>query len=446
MQNINSAPPHSRDAEMSVLGSILIERNAIDRVIDTLMPEDFYDSGHQMIFNAMRSLHFAASAIDVLTVAEWLSSHELLDHVGGKTYINELTDHVLTASHIAHYAKIVKDKSGLRKLRNIGSDIVELSQDEALEPTEAIEKIQSELSDAFEQLKSKDESFNVKASLKDYKNEVDRRKNQGRVGLETGFFLLDKWCPIEPTHLVILAARPGIGKSAIALNIAWSVMRSGRNVAYFSLEMSPFELMNRLAAHISGVSGTRFKYGNPPVGVMLSVEDAISQAPGDLVFEYVPGASKSDILNRAKTMDADLIIVDHIDLMQEKGRKGENESTTIGRITSAFKAHAARQKCSILCLSQFNRESKGSFPQIHQLRGSGAKEQDSDAVLILHRDQEPDSDVEPVLRIAKNRHGQEGDIKLFFDGPTTTFREADPPPRPMISGQELPAGWEVVGG
>lgn len=235
---------------------------------------------------------------------------------------------------------------------------------------------------------------------------------------------------MERGQLITLAARPSVGKSALALNLALEAAMLGAKVAYFSLEMTQNELMDRILARITRTHATRFKYANIQDSVLEWGFRELEAMPGKIMVEVPSGKNFSQILRQAEFMHQhaglDLLILDHIDLILEPIRRNENESSAIARMTSSLKDFANRKNSVVIALSQFNRESRGEMPEMHQLRGSGAKEQDSDVVLILHRDtKDPDAvDFrEARLRIAKNRNGQLGDIPLRFYPEFTYFEE-----------------------
>lgn len=262
----------------------------------------------------------------------------------------------------------------------------------------------------------------------EYRANLQRRREH-KDGLFTGRPLFDSMVSMERGQLITIAARPSVGKSALALNIAHECSMMGAKVGYFSLEMSQAELMDRLMARITGVHASRFKYGNVPEEVLARGFHELKQAMGKIRFEIPNGKTIAEIIRQADFIHAkdglDLLIIDHIDLIQDSGNRNETEATAIARITANLKKWAMAKNGVVIALSQFNRESRGEMPQMHQLRGSGAKEQDSDCVLILHRDLDPDTVgfTDAQLRIAKNRTGQLGDIKLKFMPELTFFKE-----------------------
>lgn len=263
-----------------------------------------------------------------------------------------------------------------------------------------------------------------------YQNYLDiakQRTEEGKTGLLTGFKRLDEWLSLQPGNFIILAARPSVGKSALAINQAVGAAMYGQKVLYVSTEMSGHEIMNRVFAGFASISNTRFKYATYTDSDMVLCLREFKQIKDNFKLIYAPGSTSKDVLSFARTaLPFDIVIIDHMDLLRDERIKGETEATTIGRITSSFKAFAGEHNVIVYALSQCNREAKGKFPELHELRGSGTKEQDADVVLILHRDisdVDGQSIKEAMIRIAKNRNGRIGDLKLSFDCPTTMFKE-----------------------
>lgn len=256
-----------------------------------------------------------------------------------------------------------------------------------------------------------------------YREYLENRRLK-QEGIYCGRKLFDGMVGLERGQLAMLAARPSVGKSALALNLAYEWAQYGFNVYYASLEMSVEELTHRLFARITGLSATKFKYGNVEEANLIIAERELSAMSGKIEIGYLPGSTVEEILQSASAKMPDVVIIDHIDLVRSS-TKTDNEAYAIAQMTSAMKAFAGQKNCMVFCLSQFNRESKGDMPQLHQLRGSGAKEQDSDVVLILHRTLNPDDATfrEAKLVIAKNRSGQVGEIELDFKPEITTFCE-----------------------
>jgi len=273
-------------------------------------------------------------------------------------------------------------------------------------------------------LKHRREVDVLEYAKKDYREYLKSRAEK-KDGIYSGRKLFDSKVGLERGQFCILAARPGIGKSALALNLAYEWAQFGFSVYYASLEMSTEELTHRLYARVTNMTSTKFKYGTVEDATLIIAERELSGMSGKIQIGYLPGSTIDEILQCASAKMPDILIVDHIDLIRPTG-KADNEAYAIAQMTSAMKAYAGQKNCLVFCLSQFNRESKGDMPELHQLRGSGAKEQDSDVVLILHRSLNPDEEGfrQATLRIAKNRSGQAGEIGLKFTPETTLFEEA----------------------
>jgi replicative DNA helicase len=292
---------------------------------------------------------------------------------------------------------------------------------DTLAPSELMEELRTLSADHVSQKSQKE--VNVTEYVKtDYRGYL-KNKREKQEGIYSGRKMFDAVTGLERGQLCTLAARPSVGKSALALNLAYEWAQYGFSVYYASLEMGVEELTHRLMARITGLNATKFKYGNVEPANLIIADRELGGMSGKIEIGYLPGTTIEEILQAASSKSPDVLIVDHIDLVKTQG-KVDNEAYAIAQMTSSLKAFAGQKNCLVFCLSQFNRESKGDMPELHQLRGSGAKEQDSDVVLILHRDLDPDAaDKTAKLRVAKNRAGQVGDLLLDFKPEITMFYE-----------------------
>jgi replicative DNA helicase len=393
-------PPQNIDAEMSLLGAVMIDSDAIVRVADAIEVADFYDERHQRIYEGIKKLYEHHRPIDVLTLSNQLKDDGFLEVIGGATYLTELTNYVPTAAHVEHYAEIVADKALRRRLIKVSQNIVGIGYNESKAIKEIIEDAESELFQVSQKHVKQDiESIeSILAGSFERLDELHRDKDKVR-GIPTGFRDLDNiiagW---QKSDLVVLAARPSMGKTVLALNFAHKVAtKSEMPVLIFSLEMSKEQLVDRMLAMESGVDAWNIRTGN------LSNDDweKISEAMGTLAEApiYVddsPGITISDMRTKARReqhqRQLGLIIVDYLQLMSGHSRFGgdSNRVQEISEISRGLKAIARELNVPVIALSQLSRSVESRSPQIPQLadlRESGSIEQDADLVMFIYRDE-----------------------------------------------------------
>jgi replicative DNA helicase len=434
---LQKLPPQNVEMEQSILGAILQNNDAIVRLADTLQEEDFYHDAHRWLFRAMLDLFQENVPIDVLTVNEWLKKKNRLDAIGGPAYLAELVELVPTAAHVDYHARVVREKSVLRALIRTATTIVadsyeadedvavlldraersilEISQGKA---TSGFVDLQSVLKDSFRQLES-----------------LSARK-EPITGLPTGFSDLDRQTAgLQSSDLIVIAGRPSMGKTTLALNIAaYAGMRTGKPIAIFSLEMSKEQLALRMLCAEAKVDSAKLRTG------FLAGSDwsLLTTAAGDLsgqaniYIDDTPMQTALDIRAKARRLRAEqgelgLVIVDYLQLMQGRSR-AENRQQEISDITRALKALARELQVPVVALSQLSRaveQRRPPKPQLSDLRESGAIEQDADVVALLYRDDlyNEDSDERGVaeVNIAKHRNGPTGTLRLAFRGEFTRF-------------------------
>lgn len=422
-------PPHSIEAEESVLGALLLDKDAVISIAEFLRAEDFYDTKHQEIYSSAIDLYQDRTPIDVLTVSEQLKKRKMLQKLGGTSYLTDLVNKVPTAAHIEHYGKIVKDFATKRSLMTAASRLVELSMDDAMQAQEVLDKAESEV---FSLTQTHiDRSFTqVRDALSasfDRLDELHKAKS-GLRGVPTGFKGLDdSLAGMQRSNLLILAARPGMGKTTLALNMAQHVaLKEKRPVGFFSLEMSKEELVDRLLVAEAKIDAWKLKTGK------LSEEDftKLSNAMGTLAeapifIDDTPGMTILEMRTKARRLQVDngvdLIIVDYLQLAH--GQTRDNRVQEVSEISQGLKNLARELKVPVLALSQLNRavESRGvKKPQLADLRESGSIEQDADVVMFLWREDDEDRE-NYILDIAKHRNGATGEVKLFFKGDQVSF-------------------------
>jgi replicative DNA helicase len=426
--------PHSIEAEISVLGSILLDKNAIIEIAEILEPDHFYHDSHKKIFEAILTLYEARDPIDAITLTEKLRTQKSLKQIGGASYLAELVNKVPTAAHVLHYAKIVKNLATKRQLMSAASRLFEMSTDEGVAAEELLDKAESEVFSLSQKNMSK--SFvAVKTVLTDSFDRLDELSKQdgGLRGVPTGFGDLDNiLAGMQRSNLIILAARPGVGKTTLALNIGrYVAVTHKRPVGMFSLEMSKEELVDRLLVAQADIDAWKLKAGKN-----LTEDDftKLSIAMGELAeapiyIDDTPGMSILEMRTKARRLQVehglDLLIVDYLQLAH--GRTTDNRVQEVAEISQGLKNLARELKIPVLALSQLSRmvEQRGSKrPQLSDLRESGSIEQDADVVMFLWR--EDDDKLENIfLDISKHRNGPTGQITFFFKGDRISFFGTD---------------------
>ncbi|MEK7550339.1 MAG: replicative DNA helicase [Patescibacteria group bacterium] len=423
-------PPHSQEAEESVLGAMLLDRDAVIAVAEFLHPEDFYDDKLKEIFQACITLYEERTPIDVLTVTEKLKKRKIIKEVGGAGYLAELTNKVPTAAHVEHYGRIVKDLSTKRLLMTAASKLVDASFDESLTASETLDRAETEVF-ALSQRHLTGVFTAVREALSDSFDRLDElhKQGEGLRGVPTGFNDLDDaLAGMQKSNLLILAARPGIGKTSLALNIAQNVaLKFKKPVGFFSLEMSREELVDRLLVAQADIDAWKLKTGKLDEDDFTKLSNAMGElAEAPLYIDDTPALSVLEMRTKARRLQVehglDLIIVDYLQLA--RSRHLENRVQEVTEIAEGLKNIARELKIPVMGLSQLNRsvENRGGSkkPQLSDLRESGGIEQTADVVMFLWR--EEDDNIENImLDIAKHRNGPLKSIPLRFKGDRIKF-------------------------
>lgn len=436
-------PPQNIDAEMSLIGAILVDTDAIVRVADTVDVLDFYEERHQRIYEAVKKLYERHRPIDILTLSNQLKDDGFLEVVGGATYLSELTNYVPTAAHVEHYADIVAEKALRRRLIRASQDITGIGYDESKPVKEIIEEAETELFQVSQKHVKQDIESIESILASSFERLDELHKDGGKIrGIPTGFKDLDNiiagW---QKSDLVILAARPSMGKSVLALNFAHKVAtKSEMPVLIFSLEMSKDQLVDRMLAMESGVDAWNIRTGS------LSNDDweKISGAMGTLAeapiyIDDTAGITVSDLRTKARReqhqRQLGLIIVDYLQLMSGGSRFGSdgNRVQEISEISRGLKSIARELNVPIIALSQLSRSVESRSPQIPQLsdlRESGSIEQDADMVMFIYRDEyyNAENTEKPNvadIMIRKHRNGPIGNVELYFDANKQIFKSLD---------------------
>ncbi|NIA11578.1 MAG: replicative DNA helicase [Nitrospiraceae bacterium] len=438
-------PPQNVEAEQSVLGSLMIDKNAIIKVADLIKLEDFYKESHRQIFGAMLDIYEHREPIDLVSVSNRLKEKKQLDEVGGQSYLASLANAVPTAAHIAHYAKIVQKKSTLRRLIDAASQIVSSGFNE----TEEVDKILDEAEQkvfSVSQKHIRQDFIPIKPILSDAFDRIDElNKHKGTLrGLPTGFVGLDNiLAGLQKSDLIILAARPSLGKTSLALDIARHVgVKEKTPVGLFSLEMSKEQLVDRMICSEANVDLWKLRTGklssegeNDDFSRIGYAMGALSEAP--IYIDDIVSANVMEMRTIARRLQAEhglgLIIVDYLQLMEGRGRT-DNRVQEISEISRSLKGLARELNIPVLALSQLSRavESRpDQIPRLSDLRESGSIEQDADVVLFIHREDRVKKEVETEKRniadimIAKHRNGPIGQIKLYFNENIVSFRNLE---------------------
>ena len=432
-------PPQSVEAEQAVLGGLMLDPTAFDKVADQLNEDDFYRRDHQSIYRAIRELVEKSKPCDAVTVGEWFESQGLAELVAGGAYLVELAASTPSAANIKAYAEIVRDKAVQRKLIDVGTGIVNDGfQPEGRDSTELLAKAEQEVfAIAESHSRGKQDFTPVRKALIDAFEILQVRASTGGgiTGLPTGYEDFDRMTAgLQPTDLIILAARPAMGKTTFALNIAeYAALKSKKAVAVFSMEMSASQLALRMISSVGRVNATRLRTGQLEDEDWSRVSSAIQLMRDVKVFIDDTPALSPDIL-RAKARrlkrehDLGLIVIDYLQLMAVPGNN-ENRATEISEISRSLKGLAKELNVPVIALSQLNRsleQRADKRPVMADLRESGAIEQDADMIVFIYRDEyynkenSPDKGLAEII-IGKQRNGPTGSFKLKFFGEYTRF-------------------------
>ena len=431
-------PPQSIEAEMSILGGILLENEAINRVLDVLVPEDFYRETHRKIMRAMIELNEHREPCDLITLTTMLKKRGDLEEVGGGAYLATLVDFVPTAANIAYYSKIVKEKAILRTLIFAATEIITQGYDEQIEIEQLLDNAQKNIFDISEN-KLKPAFYPVSAILKDAIKNIEAlyEKKDHVTGVPTGYQDLDeKTAGFQRGDLIIIAGRPSMGKTAFALNIAqYAAIHAQPNhpVALFSLEMSKEQLVTRLLCSEARVDASRLRTGH----LLENDWPKLTRGAGSLheakiFIDDTPAISVLEMRAKSRRLKAEhnigMIVVDYLQLMRG-GSNPESRQQEISEISRSLKALAKELEVPVVALSQLNRglESRtDKRPMMSDLRESGAIEQDADIIMFVYREEVYDKE-NPELKgkaeiiIGKQRNGPIGTVNLAFLGEYTRF-------------------------
>ncbi len=433
-------PPQSIEAEEAVLGALLIDPDAVIRLATILRPEDFYREKHGWIYDAMLTLHERREPVDFLTVCDELERRGVLDEVGGAAFITTLINAVPTSIHAEHYAHIVERTATRRRLIGAAGQIAALAYQEADDVEEVVDHAEQVLFGVSERRISR-ELVPVKQVLSEYYDRIEylTRHRGELIGIPTGFVDLDKLLGgLQRSDMIILAARPSVGKTSLALSIAHNAAKEKyrKRVAFFSLEMSNEQVVQRLISAETGIDSQRLRRGEIEEAEWGRFMKATSDLAETLLFiDDTPGISALELRTKARRLHAevgiDLLVVDYLQLMRGDFR-AENRVQEITAISRALKGLARELNVPLLALSQLSRgvESRtDKRPILSDLRESGALEQDADVVIFIYRDEMYNENTERKniadIIVAKHRSGPTGQVALYFKKALAKFYEAE---------------------
>ena len=426
---LDRTPPQNIEAEQAVLGAIFLEPESLLVASEVLVPEDFYRVSHQKIFACMLNLNDRGEAIDVVTVADALQAEKQLENIGGLSYLTELAGSVPTAANIEYYAQIVAEKSMLRRLIRTATDIAESGYQREDDVEGLLEEAEKRILEVSNRNKTGDFQNIRDVLVKTYDYIELLHSRQGEItGIPTGFTELDKMTAgLQKNDLIIVAARPSVGKTAFALNIAQNVAtKTEHNVAIFSLEMGAEQLVMRMLAAEGNINSQNLRTGQLTDEDWDKLTMAMGTLSGSGIFiDDTPGIRVSEIRSKCRRLKQEhglgMVIIDYLQLIQGNRRNAENRQQEVSEISRSLKALARELEVPVIALSQLSRsveQRQDKRPMMSDIRESGSIEQDADIVAFLYRDDYYDRETENKniieIIIAKQRNGPTGTVKLAF--------------------------------
>ncbi len=440
-------PPHSSEAEESLLGSLLIDKDAIIKIADNIAAEDFYKDDHKIIFESIKELYNNQDPIDVITLSNKLSDKNKLEKIGGRSYLAKLSNAVATAGNIVYYANIIQKKATLRRLQQAAADISRISFDEEQEIDSILDVAEGTIFGVSRKY-LKNNFTPIDSLLTEAFDRIDDlHKYSGKLrGLSTGFPDLDNLLAgLQKSDLIILAARPSVGKTSFALDIArQAAIKSKQGVGIFSLEMSKEQLVDRMLCSQANVSLWKMRTGNlsdkEEDNDFVKIGEAMGRlAEAPIYIDDSGTLSIMEIRTKARRLQVEkglgLIVIDYLQLMEGRGKYGDNRVQEIAEISRGLKSIARELNIPVLALAQLSRaveQTSPAIPKLSHLRDSGSIEQDADIVMFIYRkaaDRNFNVNDLPIeekhkaeIHIAKHRNGPTGKIDLFFDENTASFK------------------------
>ncbi len=433
--NFGKVPPHNAEAEQTVLASCMIDHIAVEKVVNLLKYDDFYYEANKEIYDSIKQIHLQNIPVDAVTVFEELKKRGKIDYVGGFEYLATLTENIITSKNVEAYCNIIREKSTLRKLIDASQEIIEKGYKENDDVQRIIELAESRIF-SISQNRSINSFSEIKEVLMTVFNQLEERAKSGGnlTGLTTGYTDLDRMTSgLQKSDLILLAARPSMGKTALALNIAMNTVKTGSSVALFSLEMSKEQYVQRIISMESMVDSSKLRTGNLEDEDWTRLIDTMSLISSyDVYIDDTPSVSLFEMMSKCRRLKIekglDLIIVDYLQLMSDGGRN-DNRQQEISNISRGLKALARELSCPVMALSQLSRAPElrtDHRPIMSDLRESGAIEQDADVVMMLYRDEyyhKEESEKKGITEviITKQRNGPVGTVELAWIAQYTKF-------------------------
>ena len=445
---IGKLPPQNIEAEQSLLGCLMLDKEAIFKIVDILGPEDFYTNGHKNIFEAMTELFNNQEPIDIITLSNRLEEKKLIKEVGGRSYLAQLSNTVATSANTVYYANLIQKKATLRRLQVSSSEIMDMSFDEERDVDELLDQAEKKIFSVSRKY-LKNSFVGIDNLLSEAFERIDElHKKSGNLrGIPTGFYDLDNLLAgLQKSDLIILAARPSVGKTAFALDIArQTAVKNKAGVGVFSLEMSKEQLVDRMLCSQANVNLWKLRTGNlsdkeedNDFAKIADAMGALSEAP--IYIDDSPNVSVMEIRAKCRRLQSEkglgLIVIDYLQLMEGRGKHSDNRVQEISEISRGLKGIARELNIPVLALAQLSRaaeqQSGPSIPRLSHLRDSGSIEQDADVVMFIYRkaadrafnvnDLPIDERYKAEIHIAKHRNGPTGKVDLFFSEETASFR------------------------
>ncbi len=435
--NFGKVPPHSLEAEQTVLGALMIDSTAIEKTLNIITAEDFYYEANSEIYDAIKTVYQFDIPVDIITVSDELKKRGKIDYVGGLEYLAGLTENIVTTKNISAYLNIIKEKSVLRKLINVANELIEKGYKESDEVQNLIDLAESRIFALAQNRGSNDFSMVRDVLLTVFNQLEERAKIKGSItGINTGYKDLNRMTAgLQRSDLILLAARPAMGKTSLALNIAMNAAKSGSSVALFSLEMSKEQYVQRLISLESLVESTKLRTGALEDDDWLSLANVMNSiSESDMYIDDTASISLFDLMSKCRRLKIDkgldLVIIDYLQLMSYGGRS-ESRQQEISSISRGLKQLARELNCPVVALSQLSRaveQRPDHRPILSDLRESGAIEQDADVVMMLYRDEyyhKEESEKKGIAEviIAKHRNGPIGTVELVFIDRFTKFSD-----------------------
>lgn len=442
----NRKMPQNLEAEMSVLGVAFLNKYALDKVVEDLDADMFYSDANKMIFEAMKSLHDEKIPLDITTMKEELDKKKRLSAVGGLEYISEVIDSVATAANLEYYIQIVKEKAVIRNLIDTATNIVTDAYGEEGDITALLDNAEKSILNVVRARQTSEFSPITEVLRRAQENLEFLANNKNPItGIETGFYELDKTTAgLHEGELIILAARPGMGKTAFALNIAThAAMHTDKAVAFFTLEMPAESLANRMISAVGGIEGMKLQTGQLSHNDWKRYNEAMSQlADTNIYIEDDSGVTSSEIRAKCRRLSNSekglgLVVIDYLQLVTAGGRRPDSRQQEVSEISRSLKTMAMELHVPVIALAQLSRNAErreNNEPMLADLRESGSIEQDADLVMFINRKDYYKSKEEigreknvPVdIIIAKHRKGSTGKFQLLFELPMSNFRNYMP--------------------